>query len=611
MKVIRKKTRGKMCGLTILVMVLQFFGGISFVSVIAYADEVSVQVPYVSGFTSDSVYVEAVSGQEYIIVESGETPDWSKAMITDEGYLVFEDLTPATEYTVYTRVKKTENIPVSESVKTNVLIMLNGYETQGESKTGETITIIPDPENTEGLTWQWYYAQENVDGVVEKGEAIEGATSSSYVVKEFDVGKYLYFVINKGGKELEQGYYGPVRIAINPTVKLEDWVYGDNPNTPVVTGNTGNGAVSFTYSKKGSDELESETVPTMPGSYTVYVYIEESGDYAFGYAEADFSIVKKSEKNKPQKSVTGVTADIEDISFTKAGETAQINVNVLPVDADNKKVTFTSGNPNVATVDADGKITAVNNGTATITVTTEDGNKTATVKVTVAIPNEQQVTTVQPKTEQPATEQPAQEPTKKVDAAISINAGLKITQIGKKISIEWGKVKEADGYDIYVAYCGKKYGSPIKNVNKNNVNKVTVGKIKGKNLNIKKNFKVYIEAYKMIGGQKEVLAKSITGHVVGIKNAKYTNAKKITVSKKKYTVKVGKTVKIKAKTVLVDKKKKQLSNAHATEFRYASADKSIATVDKKGRVTGVSAGTTKVYVYSRNGLAKEVKVTVK
>ena len=174
MKVIRKKTRGKMCGLTILVMVLSFFGGISFVSVIAYADEVSVQVPYVSGFTSDSVYVEAVSGQEYIIVESGETPDWSKAMITDEGYLVFEDLTPATEYTVYTRVKKTENIPVSESVKTNVLIMLNGYETQGESKTGETITIIPDPENTEGLTWQWYYAQENVDGVVEKGEAIEG-----------------------------------------------------------------------------------------------------------------------------------------------------------------------------------------------------------------------------------------------------------------------------------------------------------------------------------------------------------------------------------------------------------------------------------------------------
>ncbi|MCR5793579.1 MAG: Ig-like domain-containing protein [Lachnospiraceae bacterium] len=58
-------------------------------------------------------------------------------------------------------------------------------------------------------------------------------------------------------------------------------------------------------------------------------------------------------------------------------------------------------------------------------------------------------------------------------------------------------------------------------------------------------------------------------------------------------------------------KKKQLSNAHATEFRYASADNAIAKVDKKGNVTGVAKGSTKIYVYSRNGLAKAVKVTVK
>ena len=86
---------------------------------------------------------------------------------------------------------------------------------------------------------------------------------------------------------------------------------------------------------------------------------------------------------------------------------------------------------------------------------------------------------------------------------------------------------------------------------------------------------------------------------------------KITLAKKKYTVKVGKTVKVKAKTVLVDKTKKQLSDAHAPEFRYASANNYIATVDKNGKIKGVAAGTCKIYVYSRNGLAKTVKITVK
>ena len=43
----------------------------------------------------------------------------------------------------------------------------------------------------------------------------------------------------------------------------------------------------------------------------------------------------------------------------------------------------------------------------------------------------------------------------------------------------------------------------------------------------------------------------------------------------------------------------------------SSDDESIATVDKSGKVTGVSAGTCTVYVYARNGYAKTVSVTVK
>ena len=280
--------------------------------------------PEVTAWTSDYVFAEAVNGQEYVIVKKGETPDWSKAVTPDDGSVTFTGLTPATEYSIYTRVKETDNTLASETEKVDVMTSLIGWETRGEAKTGETITIIPDPENAEGLTWQWYYAEENEEGTVVRGEAIKGETGSSYVVKESDVGKYLYFVISKDGKELETGYAGPVKIAINVTVALDGWAYGEAPNTPVVTGNTGNGKVSFTYAKKGSEEPESETVPTLPGTYTVFAYVEESGDYAFGYAEADFTITKGTPEVTTPKArnlvYTGASQELVEAGVAVGGE---------------------------------------------------------------------------------------------------------------------------------------------------------------------------------------------------------------------------------------------------------------------------------------------------
>ena len=151
----------------------------------------------------------------------------------------------------------------------------------------------------------------------------------------------------------------------------------------------------------------------------------------------------------------------------------------------------------------------------------------------------------------------------------------------------------------------------VATTNKTDVTKVTVKKINGKNLNLKKNYKIYIEAYKLVDGKKVSLAKTITGHIVGRKNTAYTNVKMIKLAKSKYTVTAGKTATIKAKTVLVDKRKKQLSNAHATQFRYASSDNKIATVSKKGKIKGIAKGQCSVYVYARNGYARKVTVTVK
>jgi len=65
------------------------------------------------------------------------------------------------------------------------------------------------------------------------------------------------------------------------------------------------------------------------------------------------------------------------------GNTEILMETVLPVDATNKSVTWSSDNPSVATVDNNGVVTAVSEGKANITVTTIDGNKTANCIVTV------------------------------------------------------------------------------------------------------------------------------------------------------------------------------------------------------------------------------------
>ena len=66
------------------------------------------------------------------------------------------------------------------------------------------------------------------------------------------------------------------------------------------------------------------------------------------------------------------------------GETLQLTATVLPEDATDKSVTWSTSDENVATVDDSGLVTAVAPGTATITATTADGsNLSASCTVTI------------------------------------------------------------------------------------------------------------------------------------------------------------------------------------------------------------------------------------
>ncbi|MBR3356622.1 MAG: DUF4214 domain-containing protein [Solobacterium sp.] len=85
--------------------------------------------------------------------------------------------------------------------------------------------------------------------------------------------------------------------------------------------------------------------------------------------------------------VTSVELDKTELAL-KVGESETLTATVLPENADDKSVTWSSSDPSVVTVDENGKVTAVaDNGmedpsTAVITVTTNDGGYTAECTVT-------------------------------------------------------------------------------------------------------------------------------------------------------------------------------------------------------------------------------------
>lgn len=80
--------------------------------------------------------------------------------------------------------------------------------------------------------------------------------------------------------------------------------------------------------------------------------------------------------------VSGITLNKTSLSIEE-GKTDILTATILPDDATNKGVTWTSDNESIAKVSSNGEITAIKPGTATISATTTDQNKTAQCKITV------------------------------------------------------------------------------------------------------------------------------------------------------------------------------------------------------------------------------------
>ena len=83
---------------------------------------------------------------------------------------------------------------------------------------------------------------------------------------------------------------------------------------------------------------------------------------------------------------TGVSISPSGPISLNIGQTQQLTATVLPANATDRRVTWSSGNSAVATVNANGLVTAHAAGTANITVTTVSGGRTASVTIVVLEP---------------------------------------------------------------------------------------------------------------------------------------------------------------------------------------------------------------------------------
>ena len=82
--------------------------------------------------------------------------------------------------------------------------------------------------------------------------------------------------------------------------------------------------------------------------------------------------------------VSSITISPETTTI-EVGETKQLTAAVLPNDAENKEIEWSSSDTSVATVDANGLVTGVASGEVTITATAKDGSRvTGTAQVTVS-----------------------------------------------------------------------------------------------------------------------------------------------------------------------------------------------------------------------------------
>jgi uncharacterized protein YjdB len=225
----------------------------------------------------------------------------------------------------------------------------------------------------------------------------------------------------------------------------------------------------------------------------------------------------------------------------KVGKTLKLTYNVLPENASNKNVIWSSSNIAVATIDMLGTVTAVAVGTSTITVKTQDGEKVATIELSVLpIPVE----------------------------GITLSTTLATISSGETHQLI-AMISPADASNKGVTYSSSNTGVATVDAG---------GKIRG-----------------IAAGTATIVVKTVDGghtasFTVTVKNIPVTG---IVINQNTTAIRMGTTLQLTA-TV-------SPSNAQNKNFTWSSTNTAAATISASGLVTPVGVGTTDIRAITNDG----------
>ena len=279
-----------------------------------------------------------------------------------------------------------------------------------------------------------------------------------------------------------------------------------------------------------------------------------SGGEVTGINPGTVTIVAKSSNGKKASikvtvkeiEPTSISLDKEEVDL-KIGESILLETTILPSNATNKKVSWSSSDEKIVTV-KDGKITGVNPGTAIITASTSNGKKVSIRVIVKAI--EPTSVTLNKK-----------DITIKIEESVTLEATINPSNTTNK-KLSWSSSDEK----IVTVKDGKITGI------KNGTAVITVTTSNGKT----DKCNVIVEVVPVTG---------------------------ITLNDTVGTINVGETFQLIA-TV-------NPSNATNKNVTWLSSDSSVATVSDNGLVKGIKDGTANITVTSDNGKTATYAVTVK
>lgn len=208
------------------------------------------------------------------------------------------------------------------------------------------------------------------------------------------------------------------KLLANLTLVMAGWDVSGTKSTPVLTGNDGDGKVTYSYALLGTSDY-SEAVPDKAGTYVIKAVVEETENFYGGVTTCIFAI---TDNVKPQPVVKKKQTIITAFGTTVKtyGDKAK---SLGAKTTGNGKLTYVSSNKSVVTVSSNGLVSIKGTGKAVVTIKASATTKynSAVKKITIVVkPKKQQITKL-------------------------------VSQKKNKVKVVWKIDSKASGYEVQVS----------------------------------------------------------------------------------------------------------------------------------------------------------------